>query len=233
MLQVSSEMAFSKSNKGRLFKPGQPLSEEFRLNIISKLLDGGANEETGFVPRGIKSKVALELLIDKHCVSRAWESWITNRDVRSRPKGSQGCGKLHQNDLHYIEFLKRETPSITLRDIQEKLNTFSNKNVHLATICRALKRSMPSGEFTRKRLTRYAKERFSYNNLQYTEAVMQYLSQKEAHRINFFDEAGFNSRDCNPIYGHALRGVKAVEVCKYTNIPEHRKRWIIRPSWIF
>ena len=45
---------------------------------------------------------------------------------------------------------------------------------------------------------------------------MQYLSQKEAHRIKFFDEAGFNSRDCNPIYGHALRGVKAVEVCKYT-----------------
>ena len=68
----------------------------------------------------------------------------------------------------------------------------------------ALKRSMPSGEFTRKRLTKYAKERFSYNNLQYTEAVMQYLSQKEAHRINFFDEAGFNSRDCNPIYGHAF-----------------------------
>ena len=139
LLQVSSEMAFSKSNKGRLFKQGQPLSEEFRFNIISKLLDGGANEETGFVPRGIKSKVALELLIDKHCVSRAWESWITNRDVRSGPKGSQGCGKLDQNDLHYIEFLKREIPSITLRDIQEKLNTFSNKNVHLATICRGFK----------------------------------------------------------------------------------------------
>ena len=75
---------------------------------------------------------------------------------------------------------------------------------------------MPSGEFTRKRLTKYASERFSYDNLRYTEALMYYLSQKEAHRIKFFDEAGFNARDCNPIYGHALRGVKAVEICKYT-----------------
>ena len=50
-----------------------PLSEEFRLIIISKL-DDGANYETGSIPRGVKHKVAMELLVDKNSVSRAWES---------------------------------------------------------------------------------------------------------------------------------------------------------------
>ena len=97
-----------------------------------------------------------------------------------KPKNSKGSqGKLDQNDLQYIEFLKRERPSITLPDIQEQLEKFRNKNIHKSKIFRALKHSMPSGEFTRKRLTKYASKRFTYNNLRYTEALMYYMSQKE------------------------------------------------------
>ena len=121
-------MAFAKSKRGRLYTRGKALSEEFRLIIISKLVDGGANEETGSIPRGVKRKVALELLIDKNSVSRAWESWITNRDVAPKPKNSKGSqGKLDQNDLQYIEFLKRERPSSLCRKYRSNQKSLATK----------------------------------------------------------------------------------------------------------
>lgn len=222
-MSAQQEMEMSKSKKGRLYKFGTSLSADFRLNIISKLKDYGANDDTGSIPRGIKAKVSKELLIDKNCVTRAWLSWINDKNVESKPKGpTKGSTmSLDQNDLHYIEFLKRERPSISLREIHNKLLENCNKIIHESTISRALKQNLPAGEFTRKRLCKPARERFTSDNLKYTEALMYYLSQKDVHRIKYFDEAGFNSRDCSPIYGHALRGERAVEVsskAKSTNL---------------
>ena len=42
------------------------------MAIISHLKQEGANEETGEMPRGVKTRVSDMLNIDLHSVTRAW-----------------------------------------------------------------------------------------------------------------------------------------------------------------
>ena len=204
-------MAYSESLKGRIFIRGKPLSEDLSLTIILHLKQEGANETTGELPRGAKTCVANTLKIDKNCVSRAWSKWITNKNVGSLPKGGSEKS-LGADDVSYIHFLKKESPSIPLRNIQEKLLTNSNKSVSVSTISRTIRNDL---DLTYKRLTKPAAERFTYDNLRYTEAFMHYLHQQNSTRIKYFDEAGFNTRDSTPTYGHSERGLPAVECHRY------------------
>ena len=66
----------------KVYTQGKPLNEDFLMTIISHLKQEGANEETGEIPRGVKTRVSDMLKIDLHCVARAWSKWLTEKKMQ-------------------------------------------------------------------------------------------------------------------------------------------------------
>ena len=63
-------------------------------------------------------------------------------------------------------------------------------------------------------------ERFTQQNLQYTQAYLNYISRQNPYKLKFFDESGFYLPDTlKRQYGHAPKGKPAVEVSAKTRSP--------------
>ena len=156
---------------------GQPVGDDLRSLVITLILEAGGNIENEFIPRGVLSRVASQLKLSKTCVKNIWSRYCETGSVKPKPHGGGIDSKLKEQDLLYIEQLKREKPSIYLHEIQEKLARFSNVDVSTSTICSTLKRKLKDGPWTRKvMITPYA-ERFTPNNMQYTQAFLNYVSR--------------------------------------------------------
>ena len=54
---------------------------------------------------------------------------------------------------------------------------------------------MSGKKYSRKKISRVARERFTATNLLYTQIFIDYLSSKDARKIKFFDEAGIKTPD--------------------------------------
>ena len=70
-----------------------------------------------------------------------------------------------------IEALKREKPSISYEEILEKLYKFGDLpygTVSKSALLNAVRRRLPSGEFTLKKIGGIAQERFTIHNIAYT-----------------------------------------------------------------
>ena len=72
-----------------------------------------------------------------------------------------------------------ETPSISLRDIKEKLETMCGLQVLKPAICKYLKKVL-----ARKLLTKPAKERFTDVNMRYTQAFIAVLSRIDKKKLD-------------------------------------------------
>lgn len=112
-------------------------------------------------------------------------------------------------DKELLDFLLAESPSASLGELQEKLSQLSGTSVSTATISRYLTKR----KFSRKVLIRPARERFTDENMLYTQAFINALNRQDVSKIKFFDESGFAIPDVtNPRYGHAMRGERAIEI---------------------
>lgn len=118
-----------------------------------------------------------------------------------------------------IEALKREKPSISYEEILEKLYEFGDLpygTVSNSALSNAVRRRLPSGEFTLKKIGGIAQERFTIHNMAYTQLYIDYLFQKDPYKIKFFDECGLKLPSAlSRHYGHALRGERALEIQRY------------------
>ena len=65
---------------------------------------------------------------------------------------------------------------------------YSYKTVSVPTISRAIRNDL---DLRYKRLTKPAAERFTFDNLRYTEVFMYYFHQQVAPRVKFVDESVF------------------------------------------
>ena len=64
--------------------------------------------------------------------------------------------------------------------------------VAISTISRHVRNKLPSArKYSRKRLGKCAGERFTHENLVYTQFYLDYLSHKDPSSVKFFDETGF------------------------------------------
>ena len=115
----------------------------------------------------------------------------------SRPKGGYTCTKLEEDDLELIEVLKVHSPSISLYEIMEEIEQLDRgEHISMSAVSRAIKNRLPSGQqYSRKKLTKVASERFTPDNLFYTQLFINYLSSKDPRRLKFFDEAGVKIPD--------------------------------------
>ncbi|CAB3982844.1 Hypothetical predicted protein [Paramuricea clavata] len=133
-------------------------------------------------------------------------------------KGGMTHSKLEEGDLELIEVLKVNSPSISLSEIIQELPALE---ISMSAILRAIKNRLPSGEqYTRKKLTRLARERFTPENMFYTQLFINYLSSKDPYRLKFFDEAGIKIPCVGTrTYGHSAKGTRSVEVVRKHESP--------------
>jgi hypothetical protein len=128
--------------------------------------------------------------------------------------------KLQDQEVLYIEQLKREKPSIYLSEIKDKLDRFSNVSVSLTTIGTTVRERLQDGNWSRKIMVTPAAEKFTPNNINYTQGFLDYMSRQNPYKLKYFDESGFNMPDSvRRKYGHSPVGQPAVEIDKHTRTP--------------
>ena len=116
--------------------------------------------------------------------------------------------------------MKIEKPSVSLAEIISCLEEMNGEEVSMATVSRALKHRLPSGPYTRKKITKIALERFTQTNIFYTQLFINYLATKNPRRLKFFDEVGVKLPDVGTrLYGHSSAGTRCVEVMKKAESP--------------
>ena len=213
-------MPLLKNNVGRTYERGKPLSEDFRRMIIDELEQKfSGNKENFTVARGAFAEVSRVFRVSKPTVSSIWKHYClgkpenTGRPSRGRPR------KLTNADIDYIEFVKTQKPSATSNHIHAELSRYSTTTVTPRTINTAVRSYLPK-QWTYKKIKHVARERFTLDNLRYTETFMQLLHDVDPYRLQFMDESGFKLPEvCNPLYGHAPCGERAIEVVRYHSAP--------------
>ena len=171
---------------------------------------------TGAVSRGGFTYFSKQLGIHKSSVMRIWRRFCATKSVKAAPhcEGRQYV-TLKPEHHQYILFLVRETPSISLGDIKQKLNQTCNVQVSKQTISTFIRKSQ-----TRKRLVRPGRRKIYRQKFNVSQAFVDVLHRTDPNRIKFFNESGFKLPDvCNPRYGHSLKGERAIEVLKYAQTP--------------
>ncbi|XP_077982046.1 uncharacterized protein LOC144437051 [Glandiceps talaboti] len=205
---------------GRQYRRGKTVSEELGQLLVSDILRNGGNKLTGDIPRGVLTLVAKKYKFSRYGVHNIWKRYVKNNACAVVAKETTYTGKLSQNDIAYLESLKTDEPSISYKEMKQQLTQFSATNVSLMTICRAVKHKFSHGPWTFKRVTRVAEQRFTLENLQYTQAYLDSLHDIDPWRLKFMDESGFRvTTVANPNYGHAFLGQRAVQVRRYDPTP--------------
>ncbi|KAK3701803.1 hypothetical protein QZH41_005162 [Actinostola sp. cb2023] len=88
---------------------------------------------------------------------------------------------------------------------------------------------MQSGQrYTRKKITHVNLQRFTFQNIMYTQLFIDYLSAKDPRRLKFFDEAGVKYPDIGTrLYGHAPIGERCIEVVRKVESPNSTVNLIV------
>ena len=209
-----------KVNKfGRSYRTGIALDQDMRSLVIDRILHEGGDRVTGYIPRSFRY-FSEELKLSVNTITKIWRKFCEELSINPRAKGGTKWSKLTGEDLELIELLKIERPSVSLAEIISCLEEMDGVEVSMATVSRALKRRLPSGPYTRKKITKIARERFTQANIFYTQLFINYLTTKDPRRIKFFDEAGVKLPDVGTrFYGHCSAGTRCVEVVKKAESP--------------
>ena len=82
---------------------------------------------------------------------------------------------------------------------------------------------MPSGKlYSRKKLTCLAKERFTHENMVYTQLFINYVNGKDPYTVKFFDEAGIQIPGVGTrLYGNSPIGECCIEVIRKCSSPNY------------
>lgn len=193
------------------------LSIDFRKLIVKKIIDLGGDTKLSYTPRGAYYNVSKQLGIDHTTVKNIWMRFCVTKSYNPAPHSGGRNGKLQQDHIRFIQYLVRETPSISHGEIKEKLSQFCNVDVSTQAISKVLKTKLC---LSKKILVRPAAERFTDQNLRYTQAFVDTLNRLDVNKIKFFDESGFSYPDvCHPKYGHSMKGERAIEIHAYAKRP--------------
>ena len=206
-------LTFKVNSFGRRYASGKPLDNDVRQLIVLNLLEAGANEFNGHIPRGAQQATAIKYKVDHKVVGAVWKRYIDEGSLS--PTESRSCGKqprkLGQPAIDFLEHLKLRRPSITYKEMFENLQNVVvlPNDVSTSSIGRVVRDEL---QMTFKKLTKAKAEKFTLENIQYCQHFLNYMSTVKAENIKFYDECGFNLNDCNPSYGHSEKGTRAVEI---------------------
>lgn len=144
--------------------------------MIQELNDNDSNSVTGNVPWGIFSHVAREFK----------PSAKYGNDTSNKVHIPQKCDiKKEDQNLPNLaksnELLKRETPSMSGQELQDKLKKYSPvcTDVSVSTVNRSVSRGL---SFTYKRIKRPYSKRFTHANMLYSQAYKDFCQTKQTHQ---------------------------------------------------
>ena len=208
---------------GRLFAQGKPLSRDLRLLIINKIINDGGNQATGIFP-GKYIDIARSLGVSSAVVSNIWKRYCQDGSISPKKNTGGNLSHLSQGDLQYIEFLKQQKPSITYDEIIQQLYEFGDLpygTISKTALSEAVRHRLPSGkEYSFKKINIVAQERFTLQNMAYTQVFIDYLNSKDPYTLKFFDECGLKlPQHASRTHGHAPVGERAIEIQRYAETP--------------
>ena len=207
---------------GRSYQAGKALSNDLRTQVIDKIIARGGDRLTGHIPVTY-AELSRELKLSLNTVKNIWRRFCEENQLSAKPAGGFRWSKLQDNDLELIEVLKHEKPSITFAEIVRIVEENGGaQDISLSAVCRAIKEGrLPCGlKYSRKKMTKLAIERFTPENVIYTQLYIDYLSAKDPAKLKFFDEAGIKLPDVGGrSYGHSAIGVRCVEVVRKSESP--------------
>ena len=213
-------LKFSKC--GRTYESGKALSLDLRRNVIDKILEEGGNRISRHIPAGY-TMIASHFKIAPNTVKKIWTRFCEQYTEESLPPSRGRPSKLSQGDLELIEALKAAQGSISLVELWELLDEVEDIHgkISLSTLSRAVRNRLPSGRrYTRKKVTHIAAERFTNNNILYTQLFMNYINAKDPHCVKFYDDAGVQLPDAGTRkFGHSPVGERCVEVTRKCQSP--------------
>ena len=208
---------------GRFYLPGKPLSKDLRLLIINNIiLEGGDPAAGGFY--GKCTNIARSLNVSSAAVSRVWKRFCTGGTASPKKINGEHPSHLPQGDFQLIEHLKRYKPSITQTAIIHELSEIGElpyRDVSTTSVSRTVKYRLPSEkQFIYKNIIRIAQERFTLQNMAYTEMLIDYLHTKDPYTLYVFDECGLKLHEHGTRnYGQAPAGERDVELKIYAETP--------------
>lgn len=100
---------------------------------------------------------------------------------------------MSDGDLQLIEVTEIQKPSTSQAEILDTLfdvGDLPTGSSSKTSVWSAVRNRLPSGPFTYKKLTHVAQERFSLNNMTYTQLYIDYLHGKDPNTLQYFDECG-------------------------------------------
>lgn len=205
----------SLSKQGRLNINGKSLSRDMRNAVICDLVNGGASAGDLKFPRGLGANLAKKYKISKSTVSNIWRKYNENFSISPRKPMNTKDRKIGNEDREFIKALKNERPSIQLQTIRDELLKHSNTitSISISTISNTIRKDL---SMTYKKICLYNKNRFTLQNLQYTQQFLNYVFNKDPFRLKFMDEMGIRLVDGQPTYGHSVKGSKCVEMTRYS-----------------
>ena len=207
---------------GRSYSLGKSLDTDLRNLIIDECLKSGGDAAFGYLPVTYVS-IASRFNVSANTVSKIWKKFCNERrNIDPSPKGGDHSSKLSEGDLELLEILKKTHGTIQLNELYSILEEFGDcRGVSFSAISRTIKSRLLSGErYTRKRVTNIAFERFTDENMMYTQLFINYLSSKDPRKIKFFDEAGVKTPDVGTrLYGNAPSGKRCVEIVRKAEAP--------------
>jgi hypothetical protein len=206
--------------EGRHYEKGKASGDDLRSVIIDDMESRGAVQSTGEYPRGLLTEMARTYKMSASGVRKLWTGYCTRNSVAPLPHAGGHERKLDDQDLQYLQALKMEKPSISLKQMKCKLQENCGKLVSMSTISTCVRTRLTNGEWTRKVMIRPAAERFTDRNQRYMQAYLQVIQTRDPYRLKFMDEAGFTMpTDANPKRGHSPKGHRCIEVQKYAKAP--------------
>ena len=201
----------------------KPLSKDLRMHVVENILAEGGDRASAYIPLTY-AELSRKLRLSPNTVKSIWQQYCQEYCVNPKPTGGFRRSKLDQDNLQLIEILKIEKPSITYAEIirtVEEYGGIHGEEISIASISRAVTSGrLPSGSrYSRKKLTKLARERFIPDNIVYTQLFIDYLSSTDPRRLKFFDEAGIKLPDVGgQSYGQSY-GTWCVEVVRKCQSP--------------
>ena len=125
-------------------------------------------------------------------------------------------------DSVLLETIVGTSGTTLLEEIQRELELSGDcGRVSLPTISRHVRNALPSGnKCTRKRVSKLAQERFTEENIIYTQLYIDYIHQKDPMKNKFLYESGFRLLEAGlRYYGYAPSGLPCVEIQRYIATP--------------
>ena len=209
------------NKKGRSYLSGKALSLiDMRSSVIDKIVQRGGDTASGFFPGKYIDVAINELSLHCSTVSKIWNQFCEKKSLSPLKTSGGKRSSLSDGDLQLIEVLKRHKPTTTYSEIENillEVGDLPTGGTSKTSLSNAVRGRLPSTEnFTYKKIMHVALERFTIQNMAYTEIFIDYLHSKDPYTLKYFDECSVKLPTCGKrYYGHAPRGERAVEITRY------------------